>query len=228
MPTRPFAYRCPVTVEERTDACRSCVEFSHVSKAHGRPVCFEGRCVRTKAKNQIEFDRRIMSGDQDTMKEVFDAKRTFVQPSMAPSADGRADAMSVRNLVRGVLGTLTEREQEVIRLRFGLDDSYPRTLEEVASTVGVTRERVRQIEAKALRKLRHPFRIKRLREAFSPSVLRPEDPTDAVRRDRLHHLEEMLRWAEHDVASIMEDHEKWSRTCAEIRREIAALKRVTA
>ena len=62
-----------------------------------------------------------------------------------------------------VLGTLKEREAEVLRLRFGLNDGYPHTLEEVGNTFKVTRERVRQIEAKALRKLRHPSRSRKLK-----------------------------------------------------------------
>jgi len=61
-----------------------------------------------------------------------------------------------------VLGTLTPREQEVLTLRFGLGDGYSRTLEEVGKKFKVTRERIRQIEAKALRKMRHPTRIRKL------------------------------------------------------------------
>ena len=61
-----------------------------------------------------------------------------------------------------VLGGLAERERKVITLRFGLEDGHPRTLEEVGREFGVTRERIRQIEAKALRKLRHPSRMKSL------------------------------------------------------------------
>ncbi|MBQ2753452.1 MAG: sigma-70 family RNA polymerase sigma factor, partial [Firmicutes bacterium] len=63
-----------------------------------------------------------------------------------------------------VLDTLTEREEKVLRLRFGLDDGRARTLEEVGKEFQVTRERIRQIEAKALRKLRHPSRSKKLRD----------------------------------------------------------------
>jgi RNA polymerase primary sigma factor len=63
-----------------------------------------------------------------------------------------------------VLGTLNPREQKVLELRFGLRDGRTRTLEEVGKEFGVTRERIRQIEAKALRKLRHPSRSKRLRD----------------------------------------------------------------
>ena len=63
-----------------------------------------------------------------------------------------------------ILDTLTPREEKVLRLRYGLDDGKPRTLEEVGKEFNVTRERIRQIEAKALRKLRHPTRSKRLKE----------------------------------------------------------------
>ena len=63
-----------------------------------------------------------------------------------------------------VLMTLTEREQKVLRLRFGLDDGRQRTLEEVGTVFDVTRERIRQIEAKALRKLRHPSRSRKLKD----------------------------------------------------------------
>jgi RNA polymerase primary sigma factor len=70
----------------------------------------------------------------------------------------------LRDDINDVLGTLSSRERDVLRLRFGLDDGRSRTLEEVGQQFGVTRERIRQIEAKALRKLRHPNRNKRLRE----------------------------------------------------------------
>ena len=72
----------------------------------------------------------------------------------------------LKEQLMGVLETLTPREQKVIRLRYGLDDAHPRTLEEVGREFSVTRERIRQIEAKALRKLRHPSKLKRLRDDF--------------------------------------------------------------
>ncbi len=78
-------------------------------------------------------------------------------------ADAAAFTLLKEQLLE-VLGTLTEREQNVLRLRFGLDDGRARTLEEVGSQFGVTRERIRQIEAKALRKLRHPSRSKKLKD----------------------------------------------------------------
>jgi RNA polymerase primary sigma factor len=69
----------------------------------------------------------------------------------------------LKERIEEVLRTLTEREAKVIRLRFGIGDGYPRTLEEVGTEFQVTRERIRQIEAKALRKLRHPTRSQQLR-----------------------------------------------------------------
>ena len=68
----------------------------------------------------------------------------------------------LKDRLKDVLTTLTEREQEVLTLRFGLKDGYSRTLEEVGRQFNVTRERIRQIEAKALRKMRHPTRMKKL------------------------------------------------------------------
>ncbi len=68
----------------------------------------------------------------------------------------------LKERLQDVLKTLTEREQEVLTLRFGLLDGYSRTLEEVGKKFKVTRERIRQIEAKALRKMRHPTRIRKL------------------------------------------------------------------
>ena len=87
----------------------------------------------------------------------------FIEDKRAVSpANATAFAM-LREQMDDVLGTLTEREKNVLRLRFGIGDGYPRTLEEVGEMFHVTRERVRQIEAKALRKLRHPTRSRRLR-----------------------------------------------------------------
>ena len=72
--------------------------------------------------------------------------------------------MLLKEQLDEVLDTLTEREQKVLRLRFGMNDGRARTLEEVGKEFDVTRERIRQIEAKALRKLRHPSRSRKLRD----------------------------------------------------------------
>ena len=70
------------------------------------------------------------------------------------------------NIIEGVFSTLGEREAQILRMRFGFDDDTPKTLEEVGEYYGLTRERIRQLELKALRKLRHPSRVKMLREAL--------------------------------------------------------------
>ena len=82
---------------------------------------------------------------------------------MPVPADAAAFTL-LKEQLHEVLGTLTEREQKVLRLRFGLDDGRARTLEEVGKEFNVTRERIRQIEAKALRKLRHPSRSRKLKD----------------------------------------------------------------
>ena len=88
----------------------------------------------------------------------------FLEDDKAPSPSDRAEAKMLKEELLKVLDTLTPRENEVIRKRYGLDDSRPKTLEEVGREFNVTRERIRQIEAKALRKLRHPNRTKKLKD----------------------------------------------------------------
>jgi len=88
----------------------------------------------------------------------------FIEDSEATSPAEHAAYEMLKEQLEDVLDTLTDREENVLRLRFGLDDGRTRTLEEVGKVFGVTRERIRQIEAKALRKLRHPSRSKRLKD----------------------------------------------------------------
>jgi RNA polymerase primary sigma factor len=88
----------------------------------------------------------------------------FIQDDKVPVPADAAAFTMLREQLEEVLSTLTEREQKVLRLRFGLDDGRARTLEEVGKEFKVTRERIRQIEAKALRKLRHPSRSRKLRD----------------------------------------------------------------
>lgn len=91
----------------------------------------------------------------------------FIEDDKAPTASDSVASSMLREQISRVLDTLTPREEKVLRLRYGIDDGRPRTLEEVGKEFNVTRERIRQIEAKALRKLRHPSRSKRLRD-FQP------------------------------------------------------------
>ena len=88
----------------------------------------------------------------------------FIQDDNVPVPAEAAAQTLLKEQLDEVLDTLTEREQKVLRLRFGMDDGRARTLEEVGKEVDVTRERIRQIEAKALRKLRHPSRSRKLRD----------------------------------------------------------------
>ena len=88
----------------------------------------------------------------------------FIPDDEAPVPAEAASQTLLKEQLADVLKTLTPREEEVLRLRFGLKDGRPRTLEEVGKVFNVTRERIRQIEAKALRKLRHPSRSKKLRD----------------------------------------------------------------
>ena len=117
-----------------------------------------------KVKNVIKIMQEPVSlatpigEDEDSYLEDFIEDKAGVAPSNAATAYLR------RGEVDKVLSTLTDREAKIIKLRFGIDSGYPRTLEEVGRVFRVTRERVRQIEAKAIRKLRHPSRSKSLRD----------------------------------------------------------------
>ena len=91
----------------------------------------------------------------------------FIQDEDSPAPQDAASYTLLREQLEEVMKTLTPREAKVLRLRFGLDDGKARTLEEVGKEFDVTRERIRQIEAKALRKLRHPSRSKKLRDYMS-------------------------------------------------------------
>jgi RNA polymerase primary sigma factor len=88
----------------------------------------------------------------------------FIPDDDSPAPADAASYALLREQLSEVLHTLTPREEHVLKLRFGLDDGRTRTLEEVGKEFNITRERIRQIEAKALRKLRHPSRSKRLKD----------------------------------------------------------------
>jgi RNA polymerase primary sigma factor len=114
------------------------------------------KSVMKASMEPISLDRPI-GEDEDSNLSDFIEDITAVSPSQSAS-----HAM-LRDQLNRVLSTLTRREEKVIRLRFGLGDGTPRTLEEVGTIFNVTRERVRQIEAKALKKLQHPSRARKLK-----------------------------------------------------------------
>ena len=95
---------------------------------------------------------------------VTRALADLVADSNVVTPEGNVESVMLREHIDALLGDLKERERQVIVLRFGLEDGHPRTLEEVGKEFNVTRERIRQIEAKALRKLRNPVRSKRIRD----------------------------------------------------------------
>ena len=115
-------------------------------------------------KNILSYLQNPVSLETPIGEEEDSHLGDFIPDDDAPApAEAAAFSMLKEQLV-DVLGTLTEREQKVLKLRFGLEDGRARTLEEVGKKFDVTRERIRQIEAKALRKLRHPTRSKKLKD----------------------------------------------------------------
>ncbi len=120
-----------------------------------------------KVREILEISQKTMSLDTPVGDEEDTNLGDFVPDEDALDPAVAADNTMMREQLLEVLSTLTPREERVLRLRFGLDDGRARTLEEVGQQFGVTRERIRQIEAKALRKLRHPNRARKLEDFLS-------------------------------------------------------------
>ena len=114
---------------------------------------------KIKEFNKISAD--TVSLDSPVGEDQDSVLADFI-PDENTNAEDEALMQSLKKAIAEVLSTLPEREQTIMRMRFGLDDGRPKTLEEVGKTFGVTRERIRQIEDKSLRKLRHPSRSKKL------------------------------------------------------------------
>ena len=136
---------------------------------HGREPTAEE--IAEEMETNVERVREIMKIAQEPVsletpigEEEDSHLGDFIEDHDAPAPDDAADFMILKEQLAEVLGTLTPREKKVLMLRFGLNDGKNRTLEEVGKNFNVTRERIRQIEAKALRKLRHPSRSKKLKD----------------------------------------------------------------
>jgi RNA polymerase primary sigma factor len=117
-----------------------------------------------KVRSVITFAQTPISLETPIGEEEDSHLGDFVQDREAVSPADVASMTMLHLDVEGVLDTLAPRERRVLQLRFGLTDGHERTLEEVGKRFGLTRERIRQIEAKALRKLRHPSRSQKLRD----------------------------------------------------------------
>ena len=122
--------------------------------------------LNTDAEDRVRAILKIAQQPISLQSPIGDSEDThfgdFIEDKAAEKPDEVTAFSLLKEKISDVLLTLTDREQEVLTLRFGLVDGYPRTLEEVGRKFNVTRERIRQIEAKALRKMRHPTRIRKL------------------------------------------------------------------
>ena len=136
---------------------------------HGREPTVEE--IAEEMEVSVERVREIMKIAQEPVsletpigEEEDSHLGDFIEDHDAPAPADAASFMLLKEQLAEVLSTLTDREKKVLKLRFGLEDGKARTLEEVGKSFNVTRERIRQIEAKALRKLRHPSRSKKLKD----------------------------------------------------------------
>jgi RNA polymerase primary sigma factor len=117
-----------------------------------------------KVREILRISQDTLSLDSPVGAEEDSNLGDFIEDAHAEAPDDRATQNMLHATLEDALAELGEREQDVIRRRFGLDDGQPRTLEEVGKEFGVTRERIRQIESKTLAKLRHPQRSQKLRD----------------------------------------------------------------
>lgn len=112
-------------------------------------------------KNVVSLDTPIKEDEDSSLVEFIPSDSNFSDVVMQ-----EIEQINLKEKIQQVLTELNEQEQKVLRMRFGFDDNTPKTLEEIGKTFGVTRERIRQIESKAIRKLRHPSRLKQLKNFY--------------------------------------------------------------
>jgi len=122
------------------------------------------RRAAAKVRSIMRISQEPVSLEMPVGEEENTELGDFIEDETIPAPDDATSQHLLREQIRSMLDALSERERSVLEMRYGLQDGKPRTLEEVGKAFGVTRERVRQIEAKALRKLRHPGRSRKLRD----------------------------------------------------------------
>jgi len=153
-----------------TDRLRMMYKAAHkLEQRNGRPptqdeLCLEMGVGQDKLRWMLEVARIPVSLESPVGDEDDSELGMFVEDTITPSPAQATYDNLLRERVDQVLGTLSAREARIIRLRFGLENGHPYTLEEVGHKFGLTRERIRQIEGKALRRLRHPYRARLLRD----------------------------------------------------------------
>ena len=159
--------RIPVHMHERINKIRR-VQRSLLQELGSEPtadqIAHDLRISTTKVTEALAVAPETSSLDTPIGEEDDNPLGAFIVDIDSPSPVQEAELNILKEQIQDVLADLNERERRVISLRFGIDDGYPRTLEEVGKIFNVTRERIRQIEAKALRKLRHPRRSRKLRD----------------------------------------------------------------
>jgi RNA polymerase primary sigma factor len=153
-----------------TDRLRMMYKAAHkLEQRYGRPptqdeLCLEMEVGQEKLRWMLEVARIPVSLESPVGDEDDSELGMFVEDTITPSPSQTTYENMLRERVDQVLATLSAREARIIRLRFGLENGHPYTLEEVGHKFGLTRERIRQIEGKALRRLRHPYRARLLRD----------------------------------------------------------------
>ena len=162
--------RIPVHMHERINKIRR-VQRSLLQELGSEPsaeqIAHDLRITTNKVNEALAVAPETSSLDTPIGEEDDNPLGAFIVDADSPSPVQEAELNILKEQIQDVLSDLNERERKVISLRFGIDDGYPRTLEEVGSIFKVTRERIRQIEAKALRKLRHPRRSRKTTRFYS-------------------------------------------------------------